>query len=53
MAAMGTEVHSLYGIQCCHLMYYEDVKINAHVRVYIDILLLLLLLIVYLYSIKL
>ena len=30
MAAMGTEVHSLYGIQYCHLMYYEDVKVNAY-----------------------
>jgi hypothetical protein len=30
MAGMGTEVHSLYGIQYCHLVYYGDVKVKAY-----------------------
>jgi len=46
MAAMGTEVHSLYGIQCCHLVYYEDVKMNAHVRVYIESLVIIIIIII-------
>ena len=33
---MGTEVHSLYGIQYCHVMYYVDVKVKAFVLVYTD-----------------
>jgi len=34
MAEMVKEVHSLYGIRYCHLVYYEDVIVKAHVHVY-------------------
>jgi len=36
MAEMVKEVHNLYGIRYCHLVYYGGVKGNAYVRVYTD-----------------
>jgi hypothetical protein len=46
MADMGNEVHSLYGIHYCHLLYYEDVKVNAPVRVHTDCVAIIIIIII-------
>jgi hypothetical protein len=46
MAAMGEEVRSLHDIQHCHPVYYEDVKVNAHVRVYTETIIIIIIIII-------
>jgi len=40
------EVHSIYGIRYCHLVFYKDVKVRAYVHVYTGCIIIIIIIII-------